>query len=163
MKLLIIFIILNVCNVILQTIKSLATVKCGKGIAALINAVAYGLYTVVLVYTNADFPLFEKVVVVALTNLIGVYVVKMIEEHLEKEKLWKIEATILTNKNDTYSRFCEAMEQFNLSYNITLPDNYSRKEFYVNIYCKTKTESKLAKSILSNYHTKYFVSESKTL
>ena len=44
-KLLIIFIVLNIFNVIIQTVKSIATVKCGKGAAALINAVAYGLYT----------------------------------------------------------------------------------------------------------------------
>jgi len=37
------FIILNIVNVILQTCKSLATVKCGKFGAALVNAVAYGL------------------------------------------------------------------------------------------------------------------------
>ena len=50
MKLLITFIILNTLNVIIQTIKSIATVKCKKFTAAIINAVAYGLYIVVTVY-----------------------------------------------------------------------------------------------------------------
>ena len=53
MKLLIIFIILNIFNVILQTVKSICTVKCGKTVAAIVNAVAFGLYTVVIVFTNA--------------------------------------------------------------------------------------------------------------
>lgn len=39
-QLLLTFIILNILNVIIQTIKSIATVKCGKGIASIINAVA---------------------------------------------------------------------------------------------------------------------------
>ena len=48
-ELLIIFIVLNIVNVVIQTVKSLATVKCGKTVAAIVNAVAYGLYTVVVV------------------------------------------------------------------------------------------------------------------
>ena len=38
-RLLITFIMLNIVNVIIQTVKSLATVKCGKSVAALVNAV----------------------------------------------------------------------------------------------------------------------------
>ena len=53
MKLLIIFIVLNIVNVIVQTFKSLATVKCGKTVASVVNAVAFGIYTVVLVYMNS--------------------------------------------------------------------------------------------------------------
>ena len=93
-RLLIIFIALNIVNVIIQTVKSLATVKCGKTAAALVNAVAYGLYTVVLVYTVCDLPLWLKVIVVGLCNLVGVFVVKFAEEKARKDKLWKVEATI---------------------------------------------------------------------
>ena len=53
-KLFITFVILNIVNVIIQTVKSLATVKCGKTVASIVNAVAYGLYTVVVVYTVCD-------------------------------------------------------------------------------------------------------------
>ena len=94
MKLLIIFIVLNIVNVIIQTFKSLATVKCGKTVASIVNAVAFGIYTVVLVYMNCDLLLWQKVIVVALTNLVGVYIVKLIEEKLRKDKLWRIECTI---------------------------------------------------------------------
>ena len=94
MNLLILFVVLNVVNVILQTAKSIATLRCGKTVAALANAIAYGLYTVVIIYTNCELPLVAKVAVVAVTNLIGVYVVKWVEEKLNKEKLWKVEATV---------------------------------------------------------------------
>ena len=49
MNLLTLFIILNIVNVIIQTVKSIATIKCGKYMAAFVNAVAYGLYTVVVI------------------------------------------------------------------------------------------------------------------
>ena len=92
MSLLWTFIILNVVNVIIQTVKSIATVKCGKGMAAIVNAVAYGLYTVVLVYTVCELPLGLKAAIVALCNLVGVWVVKWKVPFLlrKRRKCWRI-------------------------------------------------------------------------
>lgn len=157
MKLLILFVVLNIVNVILQTVKAIATVKCGKWLAALINAVAYGLYTVVVIYTMCDLPLMLKAVVVALCNLIGVYVVKHFEEKGRKDKLWKVEATVLRGwTNELHSKLVEA----------EIPHNYLEnvgKYTLFNVYCATQNESKVAKTILDHYNAKYFVSESKTL
>ena len=110
-KLFITFVILNIVNVIIQTIKSLATVKCGKTVASIVNAVAYGLYTVVVVYTVCDLPLWLKVVVVGVANLIGVYVVKLIEEKSRKDKLWKIEATFEKEYLDSIRYYCLVMSE----------------------------------------------------
>ena len=157
MKLLWLFIILNIVNVVLQTVKSIATIKCGKTVASLINAVAYGLYTVVVVYTVCDLDLWVKVAVVALANFVGVYVVKLIEEKARKDKLWKVEATV------PYSQW------ENLNYNLTnhfIEHNYillGEKYAVFNIYCPTQEQSKWAKKILDEHDAKYFVSESKTL
>ena len=93
-KLLILFIVLNIVNVIIQTVKSLATVKCGKTVAAIVNAVAYGLYTYVIVLTVCDLPLWLKVVVVGACNLVGVFCVKWGEEKARKDKLWEVRATV---------------------------------------------------------------------
>lgn len=156
MKLLLIFVILNVVNVILQTVKSIATVKCGKWGASLINATAYGLYTVVLVYTAMDFPLWEKVIVVAVANLIGVFVVKYFEEKARKDKIWKIEATL---HRDIADMFITEVK------NANIPLNYVDVDKYViaNCYCNTQTDSENIKPILEKYKVKYFVTETKTL
>ena len=158
MKLLILFIVLSVVNVILQTFKSLATVKCGKVGAALVNATAYGLYTVVLVYTNADFPLWEKVLVTAVCNLVGVYIVKAIEEKARKDKLWKVETTV--NSDDTF-KVRLALRDAGLSYSVISTNTKERSVF--NIYCPTKKESEKVKEILGNFDAKYFVTESKSI
>lgn len=158
MKLLVLFIVLSVVNVILQTFKSLATVKCGKVGAALVNATAYGLYTVVLVYTNADFPLWEKVLVTAVCNLVGVYIVKAIEEKARKDKLWKVETTV--NCDDTF-KVRLALRDAGLSYSVISTNTKDRSVF--NIYCPTKKESEKVKEILGNFDAKYFVTESKSL
>ena len=156
-NLLILFIVLNVANVIIQTVKSLATIKCGKGMAALVNAVAYGLYTVVLVYTVCDLPLMLKVAVVAACNLIGVFIVKWGEEKSRKAKLWKVEATVYDSYTDSLHNDLNTM---------SIPHNYITgigKYTVFNIYCETQKESKIAKEILDFHKAKYFVSESKTL
>ena len=88
------FIIFNVINVIIQTIKSIATIKCGRWGAAIINAIAYGLYTYVVILTMCDLPLLAKCLIVAGANFVGVYVVKLIEEKARKDKLWCVQATI---------------------------------------------------------------------
>lgn len=157
-NLLITFIALNVLNVIIQTVKSLATVKCGKGVAAIVNAVAYGLYTIVLVYTVCDLPLFLKASVVAVANLVGVYVVKWFEEKARKDKLWKIEATF-DHDLDTMNVICDYCKKN------ALPMNYLdiEKYFIVNFFCATQAQSLAAKHIIELYNGKYFVSETKVL
>ena len=138
--LLLTFIILNILNVIIQTVKSIATVKCGKTAAAIINAVAYGLYTVVTVYMMCELELWLKALIVALANLVGVYVVKLLEEKARKDKLWRVEATIPR-------------------------DNYVdiEKWYLFNFYCPTKKDSANVKNLLKSYNAKYFVSETKNL
>lgn len=155
------FIVLNVINVILQTVKSIATVKCKPLSAAVVNAVAYGLYTVVVVYTATDaLDLFGKVVVTALTNLVGVYVVKKIEEKNRKDKLWKVEATLRSqNIEPQYDDCIIELKENNIPFNYIDADKY----IIVNCYCATQKESIQVKTILDKYHAKYFVSESKTL
>ena len=156
MNLLILFIILNAVNVIIQTIKSLLTIKGGKLIAASANAIAYGLYTVVVIYMVCELPLLWKVLIIGACNFIGVFVVKLIEEKIRKEKLWKIEVTIPANEKDNLLIDCERMD---------LTFNYIdiHKYFIFNFYCETKDESKTVKEMLTNYKAKYFVSESKIL
>lgn len=157
MNLLITFIILNIANVIVQTVKSIATIKCGKTAAALVNALAYGLYTIVIVYTNADLNLWVKVAIVALANLIGVYVVKFIEEQKRRKQLWKIEFTVLRADTDNVNRLLELAK---------VPHNFIPnigKYAIFNAYCATQKESESVKEIIKQYHAKYFASETKIL
>ena len=155
-ELLITFIILSIVNVILQTIKSIATMKCGKTLAAIVNAVAFGLYTVVLVYTNCDLPLYLKAIIVALCNLVGVWIVKYFEEKARKDKLWKIEVTIPAEQAPQMIADCE---YYNLTYNYV----DIRKWYLFNFYCPTKKDSSNVKHLRKSYDAKYFVSASKVL
>lgn len=152
-----IFVVLNVVNVVIQTVKSIATIKCGRVPAAVINAVAYGLYTIVVVYTVCELPLWLKATVVAVANLVGVYIVKLLEEKKRKDKLWKVEATIPHTNTD---QLHYELKVRNIPHNF-IEDVGQYTVF--NIYCETQKESAIAKVVLDQYNAKYFVSESKTL
>ena len=150
------FIIFNILNVIIQTVKSIVTIKCNKYIAAVVNAIAYGLYTYIVVLTASDLDLWFKIAVTAGANLVGVFVVKWVEEKKRKEKLWKVEATISGldfKKNEEY---------FNA---LKVPHNYIDIDKYVilNFYFSTCKQSELVKDFLNLVGAKYFVSESKIL
>lgn len=157
MKLLIIFSALTVVNVVFSTIKSIVTINGSKAAASIVSALYYSYYNIVIIYTVADFPLWQKIVVTFIANLVGVWLVKWGEERARKDKLWKVEATL---PNDTTAKeaMCKLKEQ-------DIPMNYIDIEKYVivNCYCSTKEQSTTVKTILSNYHAKYFVNESKTL
>ena len=160
MKLFVLFVVMNVVNVVIQTIKSIATIKCGKMAAAVVNALAYGLYTYIVVLTMCDLPLLAKCLVVAGANFVGVWVVKFFEEKARKDRLWKVEATIPNQGISADDDDCLIeLKKANI------PMNYIdiNKYILVNCYCATQAESKVVKEILDKYNAKYFVSESKTL
>ena len=153
-RLLIIFIILNILNVIIQTIKSIATVKCGKAVAALVNAVAYGLYTVVTVYMMCNLPLGWKAAIVALCNLIGVYVVKWAEEKARKDKMWLVKITIPTEYAEQAKYFLEQAGIPFTYYNLN-------KYFVFDTFCETQTETITVTKICSTCYGKAFATENK--
>ena len=156
-KLLVLFVVMNVVNVVIQTIKSIATIKCGKWGAAIVNAVAYGLYTYIVVLTMCDLPLMWKCIIVALANFVGVYVVKFFEEKARKDKIWKIECSVPVEQVQIIKNWLKARK---------LPFNYIEdvgNYTIFNIYCYTQEDSTKAKGVVTHFQLKYFVSESKTL
>ena len=155
-QLLLTFIILNIINVIMQTVKSIATLKCGKGVATVVNAITFALYTVVTVYMMCELPLILKAIVVGLCNLIGVYIVKFCEEKARKDKLWKVEVTLRPQYASTVA---------NLLNEMNIPFNWVdiKKYYLFNIYCATQKESAVVRNIVEQYNAKYFVTESKIL
>ena len=149
------YIVFNVLNVIIQTVKSIVTIKCNKWVASVVNAVAYGLYTYIVVLAASDLDLWFKIIVTAAANLVGVFVVKWAEEKKRKDKLWKVEVTVP-------SKWTKAVH-FDLK---DVPHSYIEnlgKYTLFNFYCATQKEGAKVKAIVEQYEAKYFASESKIL
>ena len=151
------FVIFNIINVIIQTVKSIATIKCNKYVASTVNAIAYGLYTYIVVLTVCELPIWLKVLVVGLANLVGVFVVKLCEEKARKDKLWKIETSVDKCYRDEIIYY---LKSYDISFNYI--DNIGNYTIF-NIFCPTQEDSATVKILLDKFKAKYFVSESKIL
>jgi hypothetical protein len=158
MKIIFIFLVLQLVNVILSTIRSILTIKGGKLVASFINAGYFAFYTIVLIYTVADFPLWVKVAITFGTNLIGVFIVKLIEQKMRKDRLWKIEGTADYNTVNTENLINE-LTCNDISFNYIDIEKY----MIVNCYCETQTDSKIVKELFDRYNVKYFASETKIM
>lgn len=162
LELLILFIVLTVLNVVIGAVKSIVTVKGGKLAAATLNAVAYAINTLAVFYTaDENLDLLPKIIIVAITNFIGVYIVKLVEEKKTKDKLWKIECTVASQ----LSEIIEALLTNNKISHKSLEgiDDGINKCVVFSIYAKTREQSKKVKELLKNYEVKYFIVESQIL
>ena len=153
-KLLLTFIALNITNVIIQTVKSLVTVKCGKTAAALINAAAYGLYTYVIVLTVCDLPLWLKAIIVGACNLVGVYIVKLIEERARRDKLWAIRFTVKDNERE---EVINDLKEKKVPHYYHIVGNHTVFE----TFCNSQKETLKVKEIVEKFNAKYFISENR--
>ena len=154
MELLGLFILLNIVNVIVQTVKSLCTIKCGKVGASIVNGIAYGWYTIVTIYMLCDLPLMWKAGIVALCNLVGVFVVKWIEEKARKDKLWKVEIAVAKcYQQDVERNLCN------------IPHNYIDTGSWImfNCYCNCQSETAFVVDVAKRYKGKISAYESKSL
>ena len=157
MKFLLTFLFLSIINVIFATVRSITTIKSGKVVASLVSGGYYAFYNVMLIYTVADFPMWEKCFITFVCNLIGVWLVKWIEEKMRKDKLWKVEVTVPDEQVESLLADCLYM-------NIEHFSRWSAYQYEVfNFYCATQKESTMVKKLLKNYNVKYFVTESKAL
>ena len=154
---LLVFVGLSIVNVVFSTVRSIVTINGSKTVASLLSGGYFAFYNIMMIYTVADFPMWQKCVITFVCNVVGVWLVKWGEEKARKDKLWKVEATI-------YEPYKESLiEALNKA---DLPFNYIEgvgKYVLFNIYCETQADSKAVKGLLDFHKAKYFVTESKSL
>ena len=127
-----------------------------------INAIAYAINTLAVFYTADDeLSLLPKILIVAITNFIGVYIVKFVEEKKTKDKLWKIECTVTSQLSETIEKLLTDNKISHKSFE-GIDDGVNQCTVF-SIYAKTREQSKKVKELLKNYKVKYFIVESQIL
>ena len=104
-----------------------------------------------------DLDLWIKVAVVGGANLVGVFIVKWVEEASRKDRLWKVEMTVPTAIAE---KMIADLESFNIPHNY-IP-NVGKYTIF-NCYCATQKESAFVKEVAYRNKAKFFVTESKSL
>jgi predicted peroxiredoxin len=144
MNMVLLFTALTIVNVILQTIKSLCTVRCPSIVSASVNAVAYGLYTFVIFFTTADgMPLWMKAAITAVANFFGVYIANFLFDKIfTKIVRWKVEVSVSNNSAIDFQR--QLREN---GYEFYVCGYSSTWKAYA-VFCATKAQSELLKKIM---------------
>ena len=154
MNAIILFTILTVANTIIQTVKSLCTIRCSSSVSACVNAVAYGLYTFVIFYTTADgMSLWAKAGITAVANFFGVYIANFLfKKFFDKTTRWKVEVSI---PNEDVEVFEHDLRISGLESYVC---GYSENWRAYAIFCEDKIDSKNLKLSLPK-NAKYNVVE----
>lgn len=157
MNAILLFAIATVVNVILSTIRSLCTIKGGKWVSAISNAICYGFYPFIVMLTAKDtVTIWVNMLITALANFVCVWLIKYVEEKARKDKLWKVEMAIPLLKAEVAetSLICSP-----------IPYNYNKLGKWVifNCYCETQADTKICVDIAKQFNGKISAYESKSL
>ena len=160
----ILFVVCQFINVALNTAKTIIMHKEEKVSSAVINAITYGFYAIIVVMTASALPLWITIVISALTNLIGVYGSMWLLERFKKDSLWEIVANITVNDNE-YEHFQNTLCACDIPYNLMklYGENIADGKLHLTatMYSKSQRESVIIKELLDSFETKskYIVHE----
>jgi hypothetical protein len=146
------FTLATVVNVSVSTIRSICTIKCGKWLSALTNAICYGFYPLIVMLTAKDtVDILTNMCITAVANFICVWIIKYVEEKARKDKLWRIDLTIPAEETDFIHRKLA-----------NIPHNYIEcgPKTVFNCYCATQAESAEVKTLAVAIGGKYSAFES---
>lgn len=157
MNAIIIFAIATIVNVILSTIRSITTIKCGKWVSATTNAICYGFYPLIVLLTaKGTVDIIINMGITALTNFICVWIIKLIEEKAKKDKLWKVELAIPKSAN----MLVESMlKEKDIPYHI----EKAGKWVIFNCYCAKQSDTEACVIAAKNLNGKISAYENKLI
>lgn len=151
-----IFLLLQLVNVILSTIKSLLTVRGSKWSAVLANGIYFGYYTFIIkaIGDTENFLIFgfkvdgliTMAIITVITNFIGVYISLTFLEKLRKDKLWLLKVTV---KSEHAELFIRDLVSADLSF-IVLSSNWIKIK-PIDIYLYTKEETTKCRELIKKY------------
>lgn len=147
---------LTIINVTLSTIRSLCTIKGGKWLSAITNAVCYGFYPLIVMLTAKDMvTIVANMIITAVVNFVCVWIIKLVEEKTRKEKMWKVELALPNEHNaDAFRKVFEECG---------IPCNYIEVGSWImfNCYCMTQKQTAIVVETAKVNNGKYSAYESK--
>jgi hypothetical protein len=154
----VVFTVCQLINVALNTAKTIIMHKEEKISSAIINAITFGFYAIIVVMTASALPLWLTIVITFITNLIGVYGSMWLLDRFKKDKLWEITATVQNTEMDNYKHFLNSIftiEQ--ISFNCM--ETNRKGEYVYHIYSKSQKQSEIIKNTLNTTNARYIVHE----
>lgn len=148
----VLFIILQVVNVILSTIKSIVLIKGHKWATIIANTIYFGVYTAVLKQLTTIDNLWVLVIITMVANFIGTWIGIEVTEKLRKADLWIIKTVVPI---ECIKEYKAALNEANIKY-ISYQTTWDECTA-VDIFSENRTQSKTIKAILDQFNAKYSV------
>lgn len=148
----VLFIILQVVNVILSTIKSIVLIKGHKWATIIANTIYFGVYTAVLKQLTTIDNLWVLVVITMIANFVGTWIGIEVTEKLRKADLWIIKTVVPIERIKEYKAALNEANIKYISYQTTWDECTA-----VDIFSENRTQSKTIKAILDQFNAKYSV------
>lgn len=150
------FTAITLINVILSTVKSVLTIRSTREVAALINAISYGFYAMV-VKQMATVSTEIVVIATVFCNLIGVYFSMWLLDKFKKDVSWKI--TVIPQAKD-FTKVKDDLVYNKIGFNeYEISTKYGQQKA-LDIFSESKLESSIVKNILAQAEkTKYHIIE----
>lgn len=155
MNAIMLFALATVVNVVLSTIRSICTIKCGKWVSAFTNAVCYGFYPLIVMLTaEGTVGILINMLITAIANFVCVWFIKLIEEKSRKDKMWRVDLAIPNDERDFVHRKLK-----------DIPHNYVECGSWTmfNCYCATQEDTAKVKQIGVTLGGKYSAYESQPM
>ena len=146
------FIILQIVNVILSTIKSIVLSKGYKWGTIIANTIYFGIYTAVLKQLALIDDMFLLVVITMIANFFGTWVGFDILERIRKADLWIVKTVVKIDRIKDYKAALNEAGIKYISYQTTWDECTA-----VDIFSESRDESKIIKKILEQFDAKYSV------
>lgn len=145
------FFLISLLNVILSSIKSICTVRYGRGVNVIANVLAYSFYVIVVKQT-ADLPLTITIIATAVSNALGVWLSYAALDKLRKDRLWKVEVVVA-------NCFADAIH----TELVSIPHNYIKlgQNTLFAFYCETKSDTAAVIKYCKTVQGKFFAAENK--
>jgi hypothetical protein len=151
----VVFTICQLINVGLNTAKTIIMHKEEKISSAIINALTFGFYSIIVVMTASALPLWITIIITIITNLIGVYASMWLLDRCKKDSLWEIHATV---DEDVIPFLADELDILEIGY-VDFKTSNGKGVFH--IYSNSQKESAEIKERLDFYGAKYMVHEEK--
>ena len=151
------FIILQVVNVILSTIKSIVMIRGNKWATIIANTIYFGIYTAVIKQVASIDNIWLLIGVTMAANFIGTWAGLNITEKMRKADLWTIKTVV---KIEYIKEYKKALNEANIKYISyqTTWDEYTA----IDIFSENRSQSKVIKEILETFNAKYSIHTSRT-
>lgn len=150
-----IFVVLQFINVVLSTIRSIATINSTPMTAGLISAISFTFYNCIVKLITSQ-SMLVIIVVTLVTNILGVWLAKVIVKKMAKDKLWVYGVTYPQNfrKLDVIKK---VLTEMGITYTVTETEKFVTMQ----VFSYTQADSRIITELLNKYGVKYYAVEAK--